>query len=714
MSSHSTSPSAAAAANQALIALVARLNEVVQQVLRLQSEEEKMDLSRPQNDAIRVYGRDTSYVPPGLLSLAAEIFRAQRRTTQLVEVPDWNRLGNNQDMCMKHSLYSKTLGHAPAVPAPTPTPVPAPAPPSQPAPAPAPTPAPAPAPAPAAVPSLSICIPRHAASGDMATAGPSNRRKRRPSTSPPLPRVNRSRKIVPKSKEMLSDTDTTDDDKVKGKAKAMGKGKGKALEDEYSEVVDVDDLLDVEPRKSMRKPTKKKAVALKATEPVVMEDDEEDELEDDDDDTQGRAKASSLLSSWLPAIVRPGKRQKLSMKPKGKPTGKKGKVQEPPRIDGPFPPCDRCRAKAVDCCPRLMKRGDITPTCSLCNQWKMACIWGDPASTHSTSATTITPTAPPAAAVATHSKMIRSKATGQKIIRKSKGKDKDIRHPSPIQEEEGIDTDVQMLDAPQMTSAGGASTAPVPLACANDFSPNHWKEPSEDVIPPPSPVMAPEDDIWFSPLPPVYNLPSPVTPSRPGQFTQHPLSHDQMEAMLAQIRTEMEELRTRDRMDIDVWHDGLEHRMDIAEACNGAMSMKMDNLERDMHVQQELLTEYSAEVRGIVRYLREQRSGQATASPPPSFNPHPITALDPSISVSWIGTQTGGDTLDDATDGLPVARHNQVPSTSTIIPSMIMRESGPSVPPVVAPPVQSPVLPVAGPSNVEAGMQSISAPLSRP
>ncbi|KAG2094200.1 uncharacterized protein F5147DRAFT_657203 [Suillus discolor] len=134
MSSHSAS--AAAAANQALITLVSQLDEMVQDVLWSQSQDEKMDLSRKiaheVNVAIRSYGRDTSYVPPGLLSLAAEIFRAQRRTAQLVVVPDWNCLGNNQDMCMKHPLYSKTLGHAPpvspAAAAPAPAPAPAPVP----------------------------------------------------------------------------------------------------------------------------------------------------------------------------------------------------------------------------------------------------------------------------------------------------------------------------------------------------------------------------------------------------------------------------------------------------------------------------------------------------------------------------------------------------------------------------------------------------------
>ncbi|KAG2351464.1 hypothetical protein BDR07DRAFT_1501351 [Suillus spraguei] len=190
---------------------------MVQDVIWLLSQEEKMELSRKiaheVNDVIRTYGKEASYVPPGLLSLAAEIFRAQRCTTQLVEVPDWTRLENNQDMYMKHPLYSKTLGAAPpiasAASAPAPAPAPAPPPPPAPAPPPAPTPAPAPPPAPV--------------------------------TSPPVPHGNPSWKPVIKLKEILSDTDTTDNEMVKGK------GKAKALEvdsDEDDNVIDVDDLLD--------------------------------------------------------------------------------------------------------------------------------------------------------------------------------------------------------------------------------------------------------------------------------------------------------------------------------------------------------------------------------------------------------------------------------------------------------------------------------------
>ncbi|KAG1836780.1 hypothetical protein DFJ58DRAFT_734724 [Suillus subalutaceus] len=398
MSSHSTSASSTAAANQALIALVAWLTEMVEDVIRFPLQEEKMELSRKiareVNDAIRAYGKEASYVPPGLLSLAAEIFRAQRRTTQLVEIPDWTRLGHNQDMCMKHPLYSKTLGDvppiAPAAPATALVPTPAPAP----APTPAPPPAPARAPAPA--PHVSIRMPRHAASGEPAPAGPSKTWKCCLSTSPPLPRANRSQKPVIKSKEILSDTDTdtdTDTEKVKGKGKGKGKAKAKAPEvdgDEDDDFINVDDLPDIEPQKSTRKAVipAKTPGTLKASRLVVSEGNEEaDELEEDEK-AQGRSKASHCTT-------------RESIQSKGKGTGRKAKVQEQPPADGSLPPCDRCRAKKVECCPWLTKKGDVASTCSLCYLWKMACIRTDTAS--ATIAPT-TNTAPPVATVTTHSK----------------------------------------------------------------------------------------------------------------------------------------------------------------------------------------------------------------------------------------------------------------------------------------------------------------------
>ncbi|KAG1724339.1 hypothetical protein EDB19DRAFT_1915575, partial [Suillus lakei] len=352
----------------------------------------------------------------------------------------------------------------------------------------------------------------------------------------------------------------------------------------------------------------KKQGKLKASRFVAIAEDDEDELEEDED-AQGKSKAT----------LRPGKRQKLSSQSKVKTTGRKTKVQEPPRADGPLPPCQRCKAKNVECCPRLTKKGDVASTCTLCHVWKMACIRPD---TESSTVTPTTDTAPPAA-ITTRSKTTRSKATGKKMVGKSNAKEQKIRQPSPIEEE---DDNIEMFDG--TVGVPGAQQQSAPLASADDFPADHWIEPGTDELPPPapSPAMASEDDIRFSPLP--------------------------MEAMLAQIRVEMEDLRTRDRLEIDLRQDRLERRMGLAEASDSAMSMQVDELERDMQVQRGLLSECTAEVRGIVRYLREHRSAQTPAStPPPAFNPPPITAPGPSISafartvtnnvftpdVSWMG-----------------------------------------------------------------------------
>ncbi|KAG1796735.1 uncharacterized protein HD556DRAFT_1306915 [Suillus plorans] len=179
MSSNSISASAAASANQALIAFVTRLNEIIQQVLQAQSQEEKMELS--QNIAYKVGHRMRPFISMG-------------GGTPL----NWNWVEKNADMCMKHPLYDEILGHAPPVTtaAAALSPVPASAS--------APTPLPAPALAP-----LSICIPCNAAS---AVTGPKG--------------------TTPKASELVEiqddEEDELDDDDVQGKQKASkNKDKGK-------------------------------------------------------------------------------------------------------------------------------------------------------------------------------------------------------------------------------------------------------------------------------------------------------------------------------------------------------------------------------------------------------------------------------------------------------------------------------------------------------
>ncbi|KAG2044171.1 hypothetical protein BDR03DRAFT_1004514 [Suillus americanus] len=586
---------------------------MVQDVIRLLSQEETMELSQKiaceVTDAICSYGKEASYVPPGLLSLAAEIFRTQRRTTQLVEVPDWTHLRNNQDMCMKYPLYSKTLGAAPPIAsaasatAPVPTPAPALGPP------PASTPAPAPVLAP--VPDASIHMPRCATSSETALAESLKTWNHRLSTSPPVPHANWSWKPVIKSKEILSDTDTTDTEKVKVKVKALA-----VSSNEDADMIYVDDLPDVELKKSMHKaviPAKKQGT-LKASQLVVNEDDKEDELQEDKE-TQGRLKASSLFVFifagpsliLMQATLRPGKRQKLSIQSKGKITGRQAKAQQPPHTDGPL-----CQAKDMACIRTDTESATITPT---------------------------TDTAPPVAAVTT-----RSKTTWSKATRKKMGghlMQKKIQQPSPIKEEDNV----QMLNG--TVDVMGAQQQLAPLASANNFPLDHWIKPDTDESPPPAPWPQRTTSgschyLSFTALPPLSCLLDPVNP--PGT----PF-----------LMTKWRPYR-------------LERHMDLAEASDSAMSMQVDAIEQDMHVQCGLLSECTTKVRDIVRYLREQRFSQVTVSTPPTFNPPPITAPGPSISafartvtnnvftpdVSWIDAQTSDDAFGDTADGSPVVRHN--------------------------------------------------------
>ncbi|KIK39915.1 hypothetical protein CY34DRAFT_108007 [Suillus luteus UH-Slu-Lm8-n1] len=614
MSSHSTSVPATATANQALIAFVTQLTAMVQDVIRLPSQEEKMELSWniacEVNDTIRSYGKEASYVPPGLL---------------------------------KTLSATPPIASAASVTAPVSTPAPPPA--STPAPPPAPTPAPAPPPAYAPASDASIHMPQCAASGENAPVGSLTIQKHRHSISPPLPHANWSWKPVIKSKEFLSDMDTTDTGKMKRKGKAP-----EVDGDEDDNVINVNGRPDVEPQKLTRKaiiPAKQQGTLKASPLDVIADDDNDDEEEEDnelekeDEEAQGRSKASSVFF-----LIFAGPSRILSTQSKGKTTGRKTKVQELPSAGGPLPPCDRCQAKNIECCPQFMKKHYVA---------QMACIWPG---TQSATVASTTDTAPPAATVTTRSKTTRSKATGNTMVEKSNAK------VNPIEEE---NDNFEMLDG----------------------TVDHWIEPGTNELPPPppSPAMASEDDIQFSPLTVVHSTPTPAMPSGPGQPTLYPLSHDQMEAMLAQICLEMEELCIRDRLEIDFY----------------AMSVQVDVIEWDMHMQCGLLSECTTKVRDIVRYLREQRSGQMTGlTPPPAFNPPPITVPGPSINVSWMSAQTSGDALGDTADGLLVARHNRVSFTPTNIPSLTMRQSKLSVPSV------------AGPSRAPADVQSISAPLQRP
>ncbi|KAG1723039.1 uncharacterized protein EDB91DRAFT_1255816 [Suillus paluster] len=168
--------------------------------------------------------------------------------------------------------------------------------------------------------------------------------------------------------------------------------------------------------------------------------------------------------------------------------------------------------------------------------------------------------------------------------------------------------------------------------------------------------------------------------------------------MLAQIHINMEALRTRDRMEVDVRQDDLERHIEVAEGSDAAMTVQIDRIQG-----------------GFVRYMRGDSAFGRTLTND-VFTP----------DASWMSAQTGGDLI-GIEDGSPVARQTWVPSTSTINPALTTTVSGPSVPPGDAPPVPPLILPVGsmpspgtlhalitgGPSNVLDNGQSTLAPLPR-
>ncbi|KAG2093904.1 uncharacterized protein F5147DRAFT_657314 [Suillus discolor] len=600
--SSNISPAAATTANQALIALLGRLNEMVEEVLRSRSEDERMRLSRviasQMNDAIHSYRTTATYISLRLLSMAAEIHRAQRGATRLVQVPDWTRVGNNEDICRGHPLYPKTLGPPPTHT----TPTSAPALPSGPPPAPV-------LPAPS-----TIRIPGNATSG--AIAGPSKPCKRQFSASPPH-QVKRAQKAIPKSKPLLTDTDT-DGDTVhisKDKPKAKGKGKAKAKARAAS------------PDSEIRQ--------------MTMEDG------DHDQEVILRNPKPNVVKKNLPTIV-------ITTRPKPPPDEKK-KATDSEEYE-----------------PEEEEEEDEDDAIA-------------PSGTRSKSGTD-------------HTKTAKDKA-------KTRGKrpQPSSKLSVPVLFLEEPDVDVDMPDAPALTGTGHPGTA-------TDATP----EPQDDTTLPPAPFIETPDDIRYSPVYPSHTRrpASPVDISVPRQTPQpRSLTNVEMDALLAQIQIDMDQLRTRD----DIIHDELSHRIDQLQAS---------------------FTNEFASQKGVVDQLTFQQPG----STPPAFNPPPIVIPDtPTFpdfgSISALGHAITNnvftpDVFSTNTcpvgDGSPVTRHEQVPtpSTSTINPVPTMGESGPHSHPVSALPVPAPTVTMAsmpsnttlrtmltGPPHLLEDGQSLSAPL---
>ncbi|KAG2151210.1 uncharacterized protein EDB93DRAFT_1103168 [Suillus bovinus] len=675
MSYNTNTSAAAATANQALIDLLDRLNELVEEVLHSQSEEDKMRLSRTiafqLNNAARSHLTVATYIPLRLLSMAAEIHHAQRGTAQLAQVPDWSRVGNNEDICRSHPLYSKTLSpsstatipagssSAPEPAGPSSAPelagpsfVPQPAGPSsapqlagqssEPEPAgssSAPALAQTSAPPIATLPGPSIIL--KIPGGAM--PGPSKHRKHQFSVSPPR-LVKRARKIA-KSKRILSDTDT-DRHGVKGKGKGKARARAPLLDDETQEMMMKDASHDPEVKASLffsHIPPKPRQNALKKKIPVV------------DIRTRLMRASNARNKGGDPAEDEPEEDVEL-IDDKRKPHVDRVKVKEPVCL---------FHCNAVD---------------------------------------------------------VRYEASRNREEEEGEASAADTQQPSPIPEE--LDADVEMVD--------GAPTVPsaAPVASADDFPEDHWIKPMDDSILPPAPFDETLDEVWYSPIYPACTQrpPSPVTTlmSISSHQSPHPLSNAQIEAMLAQIQLDMEELHTCD----DTIHNDLSSRIDELHA----------NYTEQFGLQKGLVDQLTAQVGGIARYLRDnQRAAASSVITPPAFNPPhivvPSTPIFPEFSsISALGRAVTNNVFTPDVflsracptgDGSPVTRHGQAPtsgSTSTINLVPIMRESGPSIQPTGVLPVLTDTVPtesmpststirmlVTGSANVPEDGRSVSA-----
>jgi hypothetical protein len=291
-----------------------------------------------------------------------------------------------------------------------------------------------------------------------------------------------------------------------------------------------------------------------------------------------------------------------------------------------------------------------------------------------------------------------------------------------------------------------------PLASADDFPADHWQEPGSDNVPPalaPAPAPAhlasaadfPADqwdesgtDIIIDsplPLPPNISVRSPTPPiqARPGQS-------DHLETTMSQLRSEMAALRLRDRQEFQDRHDELQRRMDLGESVDASLARNMrlveerlteemqrmqEQMAEEMRQQRTVIQACATEFNGVVRYLRQERTGDPTTSTLPAFNPPhillPATSMFPEIgsSISAFGrTLTNNVFTPDnslllgAGDVSPIDRRVSADRpTPLLLPSRL---------PTAATAMPSPGTlrnMVTGPGNMPTDGQSISAPPQR-
>ena len=275
-------------------------------------------------------------------------------------------------------------------------------------------------------------------------------------------------------------------------------------------------------------------------------------------------------------------------------------------------------------------------------------------------------------------------------------------------------------DEPGSDNITPAPASPA-LASASDFPADHWDEPGTDLTPPPSPL----------PVPPTVSIRSPTPPIQP-----RPVPTNQLEATMAQLRSDMEALRLRDRQQMQDRHDELQRRIDLGESVDaslaneiqvvqGRLTEEMQRLQEqmaeEMRQQRGMIQMCATEFNGVVRYLRRERIGDATTSTPPSFNPPPIhlppTSMFPEVgsSISAFGRTVTNNvfTPDNSlllglADVSPIDRRNSADKPTPLLP--------PSRTPTAATTMPSPGTlrnMVTGPGHMPTDGQSISAPPQR-
>jgi hypothetical protein len=151
-----------------------------------------------------------------------------------------------------------------------------------------------------------------------------------------------------------------------------------------------------------------------------------------------------------------------------------------------------------------------------------------------------------------------------------------------------------------------------------------------------------------------------------------------VEAMIADIRRDMEAIRVEDRRQ----QDRNEERFTTQAKVNVRLQESIDSrreemvrlreeTNKQMEKQWALLTEMGSQVSGVVTFLRESRAGGSSTTPP-AFNPPPAFTGPPPFtdigeSISTFARRVTNDVFTPNVS--PVARRVQAPTTPTGAPA---------------------------------------------